>query len=157
MADGSIILVGYASLSSDPDAQALRIWKMASDGTLEWKRDLNLGAKTEVYDVISNGSGAVMVGEVYWPDGKDKFGQDKVNEDGWILAIKGDGTLAWQQTYSAKYDLHHRITRFRRILRTSDGYVALGEFLGPALNGSVMLLLQLQVDGLLRQTASCTE
>jgi hypothetical protein len=58
-------MVGYALTSRDADKPALRIWKVSPAGTLEWRRDLNLNVRTEVYDVISDAGEAVIAGEVF--------------------------------------------------------------------------------------------
>jgi hypothetical protein len=73
-----------------------------------------------------------------------------VSEDGWILAIDGEGQLAWQQTYSTKYALHHRTTRFRRVVKTPGGLIVLGEVGSSGLTGNVLWLVELQAQGLPR-------
>ena len=143
MTDGSPIVVGYASSVDDPNTRILRIWEFSTGGRLLWKRDFNLGVNTDISDVVTDGDRAVLVGEVSWPDSVGN-----VSVDGWILAVDPNGKLDWQQTYSSKYALHRRFTRFRRVLRTPGGYIVLGEIGTSGLGGNVLWLVRLQPDGL---------
>ena len=146
LSDGSSIVVGYTATPKNADKPSLRIWKVSPAGALAWKRDFELGVRTEIYDATSDGEHAVIVGEVEWPDSTGN-----VSEDGWILAVDEDGNMAWQQTYSGKFALHRRTGRFHHILRTPGGYVVLGEVGDSGLGGTVLWLLELQPNGLPRQ------
>jgi hypothetical protein len=150
MPDGSVVVVGQASTEANLYTPNLRIWKISSSGTLVWKRDFNLSVRTEVYNAISDAGQAIVVGEVEWPDSTGN-----VSEDGWILAIDGGGNLAWQQTYSAKYGLHHRTNRFRRLIRTPRGLVVLGEVGSSGLTGTVLWLVRLEANGTPLLSAGC--
>jgi hypothetical protein len=152
MPDGSVVVVGYASTEENSYKPNLRIWKVSSSGTLMWKRDFNLGVRTEVYDAISDAGQVIVVGEVEWPDSTGN-----VSEDGWILALDGQGNLAWQQTYSAKYGLHHRTNRFRRLIRTPRGLVVLGEVGSSGLYGTVLWLVRLETNGTSLVSAGCKD
>jgi hypothetical protein len=143
--DGSAMVVGYAGAAKDLDKLSLRVWKISPTGTVAWRRDFALNVRSEIYAVISDGTQAILVGDVAWPDSAGN-----VSEDGWILAIDGEGQLAWQQTYSTKYALHHRTTRFRRVVKTPGGLIVLGEVGSSGLTGNVLWLVELQAQGLPR-------
>ena len=68
--------------------------------------------------------------------------------------IVGYGLAAWP-FLAAKYGLHHRTNRFRRVIRTPRGLVVLGEVGSSGLYGTVLWLVRLEADGTPLASAGC--
>ncbi len=139
-ADGGYIVAGIRYLSGgDPDdPDDFQILKLNSDGTIAWQK--SYGGTGDDVDGISSirqtSDGGYIVAAY-----TSSFGEGF--DDGCIIKLDSNGTIAWQKTYGS---WHGDFTS--SIRETSDGgYIAAGDTWSSGAGANDYWLLKLNSDG----------
>jgi len=130
--DGGYIIAGY-TYSADGDVQdkiagmdQSDFWvvKLASDGSIEWKKCLGGSDEDEAFDIIQTSDGGYLVvgytASDDIPGSGKKGGSD--NSDFFAVKLTADGSISWNKCYGGT---DSEIAR--HVLQTSDGgYIIAG-------------------------------
>lgn len=133
--DGGYIIAGY-TYSFGAGKKDFWVLKLRANGTIDWQKTYGGGDNDSVTSIQqTSDSGYIVAG------GTDSFGAG--GADLWVLKLRPDGTVEWQQTYGgANYDLAHFVQQ------TSDSGYIVAAATGPFSDkSSDIWVLKLSTDG----------